>query len=138
MGIPAVMKYPWYDKETNTQLFPFKTFCMLLSFSSIILISYPLKYVFEHGLIPPKYDVFMCIVNVPEETIALASNKMSELTAMTPTEVNGGKINPALKFSQDDLLAVEKFAAKNGKDGEKTNFLSSYEGVESDVPKESS
>lgn len=138
MGIPAVMKYPWYDKETNTQLFPFKTFCMLLSFSSIILISYPLKYVFEHGLIPPKYDVFMCIVNVPEETIALASNKMSELTAMTPTEVNGGKINPALKFSQDDLLAVEKFAAKNGKDGEKTNFLSSYEGVESDIPKESS
>lgn len=79
----------------------------------------------------------MCIVNVPEETIALASNKMSELTAMTPTEVNG-KINPALKFSQDDLLAVEKYAAKDGKDGEKTNFLSSYEGVESDVPKESS
>ncbi|XP_022319213.2 high-affinity choline transporter 1-like [Crassostrea virginica] len=124
MNIPAVIKYPWYDEASSTQLFPFKTLCMLLSFSSIILISYPLKYLFEDGLIHPKYDVFMCIVNIPEESIALASNKMSELTAMTPTEVNG-KINPALKFSQDDLLAVEKFAAKEEKDGEKTQFLSS-------------
>ena len=135
MNIPAVIKYPWYDEASSTQLFPFKTLCMLLSFSSIILISYPLKYLFEHGLIHPKYDVFMCIVNIPEESIALASNKMSELTAMTPTEVNG-KINPALKFSQDDLLAVEKFAAKEEKDGEKTQFLDSSDDF--GVPKETS
>ncbi|XP_061181009.1 high-affinity choline transporter 1-like isoform X1 [Saccostrea echinata] len=123
MKIPAVIKYPWYDEASGTQLFPYKTFCMLLSFASIILISYPAKYMFERGMIPPKYDVFMCIVNFPEESIALASSKMSELTAVTPTEVNG-KINPALKFSQDDLLAVEKqYGRKENGDTEHAKFL---------------
>ncbi|XP_048759125.1 high-affinity choline transporter 1-like [Ostrea edulis] len=119
MNISAVIKYPWYNEATGEQLFPYKTLCMLLSFASIVLISYPLKYVFEKGLIPPKYDVFMCIVNVPEETIALAFNKMSDLNAVTPTEVNG-KINPALKFSQDDLLVAEQYEKK---DTEHSQFL---------------
>lgn len=119
MNISAVIKYPWYNEATGEQLFPYKTLCMLLSFASIVLISYPLKYVFEKGMIPPKYDVFMCIVNVPEETIALAFNKMSDLNALTPTEVNG-KINPALKFSQDDLLVAEQYEKK---DTEHSQFL---------------
>lgn len=136
MGIFAVMKYFWYDKEINIQLFFFKIFCMLLSFLFIIFIFYFLKYVFEYGLIFFKYDVFMCIVNVSEEIIVFVLNKMFELIVMILIEVNGGKINLALKFFQDDLLVVEKFVVKNGKDGEKINFLLSYEGVESDIFKE--
>ena len=58
---------------------------------------------FEGGIIPAKYDIFMCIVNLPDESIALAAKGPSEMTAMTPTD-NKGEINPALKFSQEDLL----------------------------------
>jgi hypothetical protein len=51
MNISPIIEYPWYIEETKEQLFPFKTFSMLLSFASIILVSYPLRYLFESGLI---------------------------------------------------------------------------------------
>ncbi|KAK3090092.1 hypothetical protein FSP39_009134 [Pinctada imbricata] len=112
LGIPAVMKYPWYDYGGSTQMFPFKTLCMLITFCLILGVSYPAKYAFEGGLIPAKYDIFMCIVNFPDESIALAAKGPSELTAMTPTDTNG-KINPALKFSQEDLLIENVQQAKD-------------------------
>lgn len=104
MNISPIIEYPWYIEETKEQLFPFKTFSMLLSFASIILVSYPLRYLFESGLIHRRWDVFMCIVNIPEETLSLATKGPSELTAITPTAEGYGQINPALKISREDLL----------------------------------
>jgi hypothetical protein len=46
----------------------------------------------------------MCIVNIPEETLSLATKGPSELTAITPTAEGYGQINPALKISREDLL----------------------------------
>jgi hypothetical protein len=59
---------------------------------------------FESGLIHRRWDVFMCIVNIPEETLSLATKGPSELTAITPTAEGYGQINPALKISREDLL----------------------------------
>ena len=39
IGLPPLIKYPWYDEETGTQLFPFRTVAMLLSMTSLVLVS---------------------------------------------------------------------------------------------------
>lgn len=106
MHLEPIIKYPWYDEENKFQLFPFKSFSMLISLGTIIGVSLPLKYLFEAGIFPRRYDIFMCIVNIPEENIVLASRDgMDERTSIASfgKDVNG-KVNPALKVSQEDLI----------------------------------
>ena len=64
LGIPPLIKYPFYD-ETEGQLFPFKTLAMACGFLTILLVSYPLDYLFKSGKLAKKYDFFKCVVNVP-------------------------------------------------------------------------
>ncbi|KAH3861209.1 high-affinity choline transporter 1-like [Dreissena polymorpha] len=106
LKIPVLIKYPFYSEEDG-QLFPFKTLCMLISLSTILLVSYLTKYVFEHGILPPKADIFMCVVNIPDEAIALKNTEHREGMAITPIDEHNGKINPALKFSSEDLLTIK-------------------------------
>ena len=106
LGIPILIEYPFYN-SVDGQLFPFKTLCMLITIVSILVVSGITKYVFEHALLPAKMDLFMCVVNTPDESIALRYTE-HEGTAVTPTGEKNGKINPALKFSSDDLLKVKQ------------------------------
>lgn len=106
LGIPILIEYPFYS-EADGQLFPFKTLCMFISMSTILAVSITTKYIFEHALLPAKMDIFMCVVNTPDEAIALRYTEQHEGTAVTPTGEKNGKINPALKFSSDDLLKVK-------------------------------
>ncbi|KAK3602584.1 hypothetical protein CHS0354_020648 [Potamilus streckersoni] len=108
LKIPAVIKFPWYNEENQMQMFPYKTLCMLISMSSIMGVSYLTKYLFEHGILHAKRDVFMCVVNTPDEAIALRDHGPAEIQALTPIkEINGQMINPALKFSEDDLVNMK-------------------------------
>ena len=113
--LPAVIHYPGYDVETNVQVFTFKTLCMLVSFSFILIASYATKYIFENGILPKNYDIFMCVVNIPDEVIALkehsngqqeGEDNEGEMTILNTkkTESNGG-IDPALRFSSKELLS---------------------------------
>ena len=104
LGIPVLIKYPFYSEEDG-QLFPYKTLSMLVTLSCILLFSFVTKYVFEHGILPARMDVFMCVVSSPDEAISLRYTDVSDSVA-TPVEEKG-KINPALKFSSDDLLTVK-------------------------------
>ena len=65
LSIPPIIKYPMYSEE-HGQLFPFRTFAMCISFITILGVSYPLRYAFMNGYILKKFDIFQCIVNMPE------------------------------------------------------------------------
>lgn len=55
IGFPAFIKYPFYD-EVKGQLFPFRTFAMVVTFVILIVVSSLTKYLFEEDIIPLKYD----------------------------------------------------------------------------------
>ncbi|XP_022780106.1 high-affinity choline transporter 1-like [Stylophora pistillata] len=55
IGFPAFIKYPFYD-EVKGQLFPFRTLSMIVSFSTIVSVSFLAKYLFEREIIPLKCD----------------------------------------------------------------------------------
>ncbi len=44
IGMPPLIKYPWYDETEREQLFPFRTLAMLLSMSGLLLVSLLTKY----------------------------------------------------------------------------------------------
>ncbi|KAL7631297.1 UNVERIFIED_CONTAM: hypothetical protein RMT77_018400 [Armadillidium vulgare] len=50
LGIPSIIKYPWYDEAQNRQLFPFRTFAMLVTFVILLLFSWLGKKIF------PKFN----------------------------------------------------------------------------------
>ena len=109
LGIPVLIKYPFYS-EKDGQLFPFKTLCMLITLTTIVAVSFLTKNLFEKGILHRKFDIFLCVVNTQGENIALKNQENSELSAITPTKENG-EINPALKFSSEDLLQGGKIVS---------------------------
>ncbi|XP_058496209.1 high affinity choline transporter 1-like [Solea solea] len=62
IGLPPVIKFPGcrLDEEGKmTQYFPFRTTIMVASLVSILLVSWLSSMVFNKGLLPEKWDVFM-------------------------------------------------------------------------------
>ncbi|XP_013408321.1 high-affinity choline transporter 1-like [Lingula anatina] len=62
LGLRAVLRWPWYEEETDFQPFPYRTTSMLLSFLSILLVSYVTNVAFRAGWLPRRYDVLKGIV----------------------------------------------------------------------------
>ncbi|XP_013408313.1 high-affinity choline transporter 1-like [Lingula anatina] len=62
LGLQAVLRWPWYEEETDFQPFPYRTTSMLLSLLSILLVSYVTNVAFRAGWLPRRYDVFKGIV----------------------------------------------------------------------------
>ena len=80
IGLPPLIKYPWYDEGEKMQLFPFRTVAMLLSLTSLVLISLLARYIiyfqgtrhwykmwpifysllFKVLKVPLRYDFFNC------------------------------------------------------------------------------
>lgn len=122
VNITQLVPGSWNETETvtemaMTQLFPFKTFSMLMSFATVIIVSYPIKFIFEKGLLPKHMDVFECVVNISEESIALRetlydmngdSHGAGHVGKRDAVAAMHSNINPALKFSRDDLLNVSE------------------------------
>lgn len=69
IGLPALIRYPGYDEETQRQLFPFRTMAMLLSLITLWGVSEYSKWIFETGRLAPQYDYFKCVVNIPDDAI---------------------------------------------------------------------
>ncbi|RWS14213.1 high-affinity choline transporter 1-like protein [Dinothrombium tinctorium] len=107
LGLPPLIKYPWYNEEDG-QLFPFRTFAMIISFLTLVGISSLSKWVFESEFLAPKYDIFHCVVNIPEDVIKVQEPQEGELSILNASvaktyqasEMNG-RINPALVPDED-------------------------------------
>ncbi|XP_027500066.1 high affinity choline transporter 1-like [Corapipo altera] len=58
-SIPPVICYPVCSlvNRIYSQVFPFKTFTMLLTFSTILAVSYLAKVLFQRNLLPHRWDV---------------------------------------------------------------------------------
>lgn len=109
---------------------------MLVSFSAIIIASYATKYIFESRLLPKNFDIFQCVVNIPDEMIVLkeptegarltngappgavvAPGTGGGLGQQTPVPAGmvkhnapGAGINPSLKINREDLLLMPPHA----------------------------
>uniref|UniRef100_A0A8B9F5Z4 High affinity choline transporter 1 n=1 Tax=Amazona collaria TaxID=241587 RepID=A0A8B9F5Z4_9PSIT len=59
LGIPPIICYPacCLVNDTYRQLFPFKTFIMLLTLGTIVVVSYMATALFQRNLIPRRWDV---------------------------------------------------------------------------------
>jgi len=110
--------------------FPYKTLTMVLSFATVIIVSYVTKYVFESNILTKKWDVFQCVVNFPDEMIVLkeATEGLRLTNGIPPGAIvvpgagggvppipmpglvkhnaPGGHINPHLKINREDLLLL--------------------------------
>jgi high affinity choline transporter 7 len=67
IGLPAFIHFPGFDEEKNEQTFPFRTMAMLISLITLIGVSYGTQIVFLSGRLAPNYDIFRCIINIPED-----------------------------------------------------------------------
>uniref|UniRef100_A0A4W3IYU7 High-affinity choline transporter 1-like n=1 Tax=Callorhinchus milii TaxID=7868 RepID=A0A4W3IYU7_CALMI len=76
LQIPPFIQYPgmFFKDGKYVQLFPFKTFTMLLSLLSIVIFSHLASFLFKNRLLEKKFDVFKItdkMPSSPEEQIVL-------------------------------------------------------------------
>jgi high affinity choline transporter 7 len=78
VGLPPLIKFPYYDPVDNVQLFPFRTLSMAISFVTIICVSYLTKYIFESDCVSKRFDWFHCYSSLPIESIALKESATAD------------------------------------------------------------
>ncbi|XP_033109759.1 high-affinity choline transporter 1-like isoform X2 [Anneissia japonica] len=65
LGLNPFIKYPYFDEDMGKQLFPFRTFSMLMSFATLLLVSRLFQYLFTNEVLDKEWDVFECVTNIP-------------------------------------------------------------------------
>ncbi|KAK3775242.1 hypothetical protein RRG08_044593 [Elysia crispata] len=63
LGMAPVILFPGYDHENGLQMFPFRTFLMLIGAAFIVVVSLLTHHLFHRGIIPRRYDVLKCLRN---------------------------------------------------------------------------
>ncbi|GFN83155.1 high-affinity choline transporter 1 [Plakobranchus ocellatus] len=95
LGLAPAIHYPGYDALYERQLFPFRTFIMLIGSFCIMGVSILTNFLFFKGILPRRYDVLKCLKG---RTIALRySDKDRQLqeqddpdATLTLKETNNG------------------------------------------------
>jgi len=93
LGIPATIIFPWYDYESDVQLFPFRTLAMLIALFSHIAVSYLANFLFWYEVLPLSADVYGCFRYLRPEY----KTKMAEVGLQMTEHTKG------LRASQDNL-----------------------------------
>ncbi|CAK8686514.1 unnamed protein product [Clavelina lepadiformis] len=68
--------------------FPYKTFSMVVSAATLILVSYGVKYLFESGKVPAKYDFLRCNLANGGRTIKLKVDDESKINAFENSDAH--------------------------------------------------
>lgn len=59
IGLPPAIKYPYYS-DVYGQMFPFRTLAMVCSFTTILVVSYLVRYLFKKEILPLSMDFLYC------------------------------------------------------------------------------
>lgn len=59
IGLPPAIKYPYYS-DVYGQMFPFRTLAMVCSFATILIVSYLMRFLFKHEVLPMSMDFLYC------------------------------------------------------------------------------
>lgn len=57
MGLPVILKFPFYDPDLG-QLFPFRTLCMIISLLTHVIVSLLARWIFR--CLPKRLDFLKC------------------------------------------------------------------------------
>jgi len=79
--IPAIIQFPLYDAVKDKQLFPFRTFIMVISLVMQVVVSDTAQFLFNNGYLPAHWDFFECF---SDELIAIKEN--TDLAAVQDEE----------------------------------------------------
>lgn len=79
LKLRPLIKYPWYIDADNTQLFPYKTFSMLITFVAIFIASFITNALFKNEILPKRADIFKCVVNISEKSPKKTFHPMMEV-----------------------------------------------------------
>ncbi|XP_071043059.1 high-affinity choline transporter 1-like [Parasteatoda tepidariorum] len=82
IGLPVLLKYPYFLEETGPQLFSFRTLSMLISLLTLLTVSSSTKWLFENGHIPPALDIFHCVVSIPEDIFKIQEPHESDMSVL--------------------------------------------------------
>jgi high affinity choline transporter 7 len=109
LAIPPIIHFGPY--------IPPKSLCMLICLGTTLIISQIVKSLFEKRILPPSYDIFHCLVDIPTEILPLKeSTTTDELHYKIVKPTTGQQyltdpammINNSFSLSQDTLSAYEK------------------------------
>ena len=92
LSLPAVLHYPGFSSDMG-QLFPFRTFSMLCSFLSIILISKTAEWIFTNCGLSEKFDIlkcFSCHTNTAKSTTCATNGFINEESVGLRSECSNG------------------------------------------------
>jgi len=69
--IPAMIEFPLYDSVEEKQMFPFRTFIMVVSLLLQVSVSVMAQFLFTNGYFPSQWDIFQCF---SDELMAIKEN----------------------------------------------------------------
>jgi high affinity choline transporter 7 len=79
IGLPAILAYPFYDRNLG-QLFPFRTMSMIISLMSHVIVSLSSRWIFLNNWLPPSWDLLQCF-DCPVNCTAVGSIHQSVTVA---------------------------------------------------------
>ncbi|KAL7669858.1 hypothetical protein ACOME3_004805 [Neoechinorhynchus agilis] len=93
LKIPAAIRFPGYVR-TNDQMFPIRTFSMVITFMAIVAVSFITHWAFVNNHVNRRYDVFRCF---------RASNRGSGEIIKDNESKHGGSTESQLSNSQMNM-----------------------------------
>ena len=71
--LKPIIVFPMYQEDQLKQLFPYRTLAMVLSWITLVAVSYITKVLFERGILSKKYDFLKVFSESIDEEYQLKS-----------------------------------------------------------------